>query len=101
MLLFACMLALSGHEHGRKSNKPTKAQADIDRAARTLKKAKAKLAQQGRYSCCVRPSCDLCARKNGSCNCANNVRAGRGACGECYGAWQAGRGSIKGVQAKS
>jgi hypothetical protein len=101
IILLAFTLPLHAHEHGKKNPKPTKAQADLNLSARALRKAKAKLAAEGRYSCCIRPSCDLCARKNGSCNCAQNVAAGRGTCGECYGAWQAGRGALKGVNPKS
>jgi hypothetical protein len=100
-LLLALSPPLPAHESGRKDVKPTKAQPDLRLSERQLNKAKKELAAQGRYSCCVRPSCDLCARKNGSCNCARNVAAGRGACGECYAAWLAGRGSLKGVDPKS
>jgi hypothetical protein len=99
-LALACIGVLQAHEGGKKDLKPTKAQADLDAAKRALDKAKKDLAAQGRYSCCIRPSCSLCARKNGSCNCARNVAAGRGACGECYAAWRAGRGSVKGVNAR-
>src|SRR4051794_8975846 len=63
--------------------------------------AKRKLTAEGRYSCCAKPSCSLCARVNGSCNCAENVKAGRGACGECLGAWKEGRGAVRGVKASS
>ncbi|MEO8026489.1 MAG: hypothetical protein ABI823_08445 [Bryobacteraceae bacterium] len=104
-LLLVCAALLSGpsfaHEGPKKKQKPTKAQADLDRARAKLDAAKKQLAKQGRYSCCVKPSCDLCARTTGSCNCARNVAAGKGACGECYAGWKAGRGTMKGVDAKA
>ena len=83
------------------SLKPTAAAGDLKRAREALDAAKRKLAARGRYACCVKPSCNLCARVNGSCNCAANVAAGKGACGECYGGWQNGRGALKGVDPKS
>lgn len=97
-MIFA--LALDAHEGGKKNRKATKAQADLNQAKKKLNSAKGRLAKQGRYSCCVKPSCDLCARVNGSCACARNVAAGKGACGECYAGWIAGRGAIRGVKAK-
>ncbi|MBZ5724444.1 MAG: hypothetical protein LAP87_05555 [Acidobacteriia bacterium] len=94
-----CALLCAGHDVPR-NLKPTKAQADLNRSQAALAAAKRKLAAQGRYACCMRPSCNLCARVNGSCNCARNVQEGRGACGECYAGWKAGRGAVKGVDAK-
>ena len=93
--------ALGAHEGGRKNLQPTKAQADLKVARRQLDVAKKKLAAQGRYNCCVKPACDMCARAHGSCACSVNVAKGQGACGECYGGWQGGRGSLKGVDRKS
>ena len=100
-LLIAGALLLQAHEGGRQNLKPTKAQADLKIARRQMDAAKKKLAAQGRYSCCVKPACDLCARVNGSCACAGNVASGKGACGDCYGGWQGGRGALKGVDRKS
>jgi hypothetical protein len=84
-----------------KNAKPSRAMADLDRSRRALSAAKRKLAAAGRYACCIKPSCELCARVNGSCNCARNVREGKGSCGECYAGWKAGRGAVRGVDAKS
>ena len=63
--------------------------------------AKKTLQSKGGYACCVKPSCDLCLRKNGSCACASNVARGLGACGECMAGWNNGRGSMGGIKAKS
>ena len=70
----ACLILLAAggafaHEGGVKNKKPTKAQPDLKTSARQLRIAKKKLAAEGRYTCSVRPSCDLCARTNGSCQC--------------------------------
>jgi hypothetical protein len=89
------------HEGGLRNSKPTKARKKLDAAARKLADAKKQLAAAGRYRCSVRPSCDLCARTTGSCNCGPNAAAGRGVCGECLGGWRAGRGAVKSVDSKS
>ncbi|MEO8026955.1 MAG: hypothetical protein ABI823_10795, partial [Bryobacteraceae bacterium] len=85
------------HEGSKKPKKPTAAAAELKSARNKLDAAKKKLASQGKYSCCLKKSCDICARRNGSCNCAANVAAGKGACGECQAGWLAGRGAMKGV----
>jgi hypothetical protein len=100
----ACLsaaLVCAGHEGGHKNLGPSKADPDLKLAREALAAGKRKLAAQGRYACCVKPSCSLCARVNGSCNCAANVQAGLGACGECLGGWKSGRGAIKGIDADS
>jgi hypothetical protein len=99
-LLLLLALTAQAHDHPVPA-KPTKAQPDLDRSRQALTSAKRALAAQGRYGCCTKPGCDLCARTNGSCNCAENVRNGRGSCGECYASWRAGRGAVKGVDPKS
>jgi hypothetical protein len=89
------------HEGDRAKKLPkSKAAADIKLARKKLAAAKKKLAAAGRYSCCVAPGCDLCLRVNGSCECAANLAAGKGACGECVGGWKAGRGDLGGVSAR-
>jgi hypothetical protein len=92
----------AAHEPGGpKKPIPPAAKRDLEMARKALDAAKHQLAQQGKYACCVQPSCDLCARANGSCACAANLLAGKGVCGECQGGWKAGHGTIKGVQAAS
>jgi hypothetical protein len=99
--LLALSVALQAHEGGQRNLKPTKAEKDLKIARRQMDAAKQKLSAQGRYVCCVRPACSLCARVNGSCACGVNVAKGLGACGECYAGWQSGRGSLKGVDSKT
>jgi len=98
VVLLAMGGLLSGHEGGRKNTKPTKAEADLRVAQAKLAAAKKAVQSKGRYACCVKPSCDLCLRKNGSCACAANVARGLGACGECMAGWKNGRGSLAGVK---
>ena len=88
------------HE-GMRNLKPTKAAGDLQLAKVAMAAAKRKLAAQGRYACCAKPSCDLCVRINGSCNCAANVKAGKGSCGECFESWKNGRGAVRDVDEKS
>ena len=99
LLVFA--LASFAHEGGKKNTKPTAAQKDLNEAKSLLGLAKKELSAQGKYSCCVKPGCDMCPMTRGACSCAENAKSGRGVCGECMGGWKAGRGSVKGVSAKS
>lgn len=99
--LLCCALAIEAHEGGRRNLKPTKAEKDLQQAKRQLAAAKKKIESQGRYACCVKPSCDLCLRTKGSCACAANVKRGLGACGECLAGWQTGRGSLPGIASDS
>lgn len=62
--------------------------------------AKSELITGGKYACCIKPACDMCAKISGTCLCAVNVLQGKGACGECLEGWQSGKGSLKGVTAE-
>jgi hypothetical protein len=99
--LLVLALTIQAHDHAPAAAKPTKAQRELDRARQSLAAAKRRLTAQGRYACCTRPSCNLCARTTGSCNCAENVKQGRGSCGECYSGWRSGRGAVPGIDPKS
>jgi hypothetical protein len=88
------------HEGGAKKPPPPAAKQDPETARRAHDATKARLAAAGRYACCVKPACDLCARATGSCACAAHLLAGKGVCGECQGGWLAGRGQMKGIDAK-
>lgn len=80
--------------------KPSKADADLKIARVRMEEAKKKLAAKGKYACCIRKPCDLCAKRNGSCACALNIAKGKGACGECLAGWKRGEGALKGVKAE-
>lgn len=111
-LLLGAALFLTGvagagaHPPVKKKLPPTQAAADLKKARELMDAAKTKLSGQGKYACCVKApegaksaGCDLCAARNGSCNCAANLAAGKGVCGDCLSGWKAGKGAIPGVKA--
>ena len=55
------------------------------------------LSSQGKYNCCVEPSCNECAINHGECVCRIAIREGGPCCGECTGAWLDGRGTVPGL----
>jgi hypothetical protein len=87
--LATATLALHAHDPVSTPLKPTAAKPDLAAARKALNAAKQALAAQGRYACCTRSACDLCALTTGSCHCAANLADGKGACGECAGTWRA------------
>ena len=83
---------------------PTKAKAELQKARKQMDAAKQKLAQDGKYRCCVKPpptakagGCDTCAKMHGSCNCGANLAQGKGVCGDCLAGWKTGRGAFPNV----
>lgn len=70
------------------------------RAAQRIQKSiddyRAKLVEEGKYACCVKPGCDICVTHMGMCPCGANAAAGRPVCRECKGGWEAGQGNIPG-----
>jgi hypothetical protein len=60
---------------------------------------KARLDAEGRYGCCVEPSCNQCLHQRGECPCHHEVEAD-GPCGECTQAWAEGRGAMPGIDAR-
>jgi len=61
--------------------------------------AKSNLEKDGKYRCCVRPTCNECLLKRGECHC-RDVAAKKGpCCGECTEAWIEGHGAIEGLDA--
>ena len=99
-LLLSTFFAISAlaHDPKKRKRRPTKAAPALKEARRKMDAAKQKLATAGNYDCCIKPSCDLCARTGGKCDCAASVAAGKGACGECLEGWQSGLGQVKGVK---
>ena len=73
----------------------------LNRAGALIDDAKKALASGGKYSCCLDEPCDECALGHKSCNCAMDLKAGKGVCSQCYGGWQRGDGAIDGVDPKS
>jgi len=106
LALFSSAIAAWAHPPVNKKLPPSKALPDLKKARELMDAAKTKLAAQGKYACCIKApegskaaGCDLCARVNGSCNCAANLAAGKGVCGDCLGGWKAGKGAIPNVKA--
>ena len=109
LVALACLSSVPtfAHDDDDKKKKPTKAAKELKLARTLMDAAKKKLAEQGKYSCCIKApkeakgtGCDLCAKENGSCNCGANLAAGKGVCGECLGGWKTGKGLFPGVKAK-
>ncbi len=107
-LLLVLALSAGAHPPQNTNLPPTKATGDLQTARRLMDAAKTKLTQAGKYACCIKApegakaaGCDLCARVNGSCNCAVNLAAGKGVCGDCLSGWKTGRGAIPGVKPDS
>ena len=62
-----------------------------------LTTVKGKLTEQGKYNCCIAPTCDFCALAVGKCPCGTNVAKGKPVCGTCAGGWAAGHGQVPDV----
>lgn len=105
LVIIAILVSLTAtvlaHDPKRRNRKPTKAAPMLKEGRAKMDAAKARLKAKGKYNCCIKPSCDMCARTAGICECAHHVAQGHGACGECLEGWQAGLGSVKGVEAKT
>ena len=76
------------------------AKEKIQLARSLLADAKKDLTQDGKYNCCIKDPCDRCALDHQSCPCANDVKAGKAVCPDCYAGWQRGDGIVKGVNPK-
>jgi hypothetical protein len=64
-----------------------------------VEETKKNLERRGKYSCCVRPSCNQCLLKRGECHCRDVANKKGPCCGECTEAWLEGRGAIEGASA--
>ena len=58
-----------------------------------LQEAKAKLTKEGKYGCCIKDPCNMCALTHGDCDCYNDLKKGEHVCIECYAGWQQGKGA--------
>lgn len=75
------------------------ADEQIARVRGQVTEVKSRLAQEGRYACCVEPACSECLLRYGECHCREAVRHSGPCCGECTEAWIEGRGTVEGVTA--
>lgn len=103
-LVSLCVVFAAGSAFGhptKKNKKPTKAGPEIKIAREKVAAAKKKLQSEGKYVCCVKKSCDMCASKPEGCRCAVTLAQGKGVCGECHGGWQEGQGLMRGIDPKT
>jgi hypothetical protein len=75
LLLTAVLLAHEGKEANRK---PSAADPQLKLARKKLN-----LLKRGRYACCNKKSCDLCAMRYGKCECAISLKQNKQVCGQC------------------
>lgn len=69
------------------------------RLQKSVDSYKAGLAKQGKFTCCVNPSCDFCATHMGMCPCGKMAAMDKPVCRECKGPSEAGEGVIAGKTA--
>jgi hypothetical protein len=62
------------------------------------KLTQARLAQQGKYDCCMGDACDHCVLHESSCSCSDEVKHGEAVCNECYAGWQEGKGDVPNIK---
>jgi hypothetical protein len=85
VILPCCVFA-----HGNKdaTGKPTKAQPQLNRAARLAVTLKKKAVAAGKHQCCTKSSCEMCSRAKGDCSCAQSLSAKHAVCGDCLERWK-------------
>lgn len=76
------------------------AQQHLADARAAYTKARAKLQEEGTYSCCIQPGCMFCGMSAGMCPCGRNIAEGKPVCPECYGGQYAGHGKFEGIDLK-
>lgn len=97
----AVVAAIAGAGFGAEAAGPAQKPGDapasdakLDDIRARLTKAKNALMQEGKYSCCIAPSCDFCAIAVNGCRCGENLAKGKPVCPECRGGWTAGHGTM-------
>ncbi len=73
---------------------------ELEQIKTRLETLKTRLFDQGKYDCCVQPSCNWCALHEGSCDCFSNLQAGDAVCPGCGLGWHNGQGIVEGVDAE-
>lgn len=67
----------------------------ITQAKSLVKEVKDELVRSGKYDCCLKDPCNVCAMEHQSCDCYEDLKANKAVCNECYGGWQRGDGADK------
>ena len=83
------------------SSTPPSPEVELEQIKTRLEEVKARLFDQGKYNCCVKPSCDWCALHEGTCACFTNLQAGEAVCPGCGLGWHNGQGVVEGVDARN
>ncbi|MBI4546537.1 MAG: heavy-metal-associated domain-containing protein [Ignavibacteriae bacterium] len=95
---FSASLAEPPQEKKDKAEMEMPSSSEFDEARAKLQAGKEKLAKDGKYSCCISPSCNFCAIAMNMCPCGMNVTKGEPVCGECKGGWMSGYGAIPDIK---
>jgi len=92
---------LSGEAEEAQEASPTllSPEAELEQIETRLEAVKTQLFDQGKYNCCVQPSCDWCALHEGACDCFTNLQAGEAVCPGCGLGWHNGQGVVEGIDA--
>ncbi len=75
-----------------KAEEPKTSTMLVAEAKDKLTEAKAKLAEEGKYGCCIKEPCNMCVLAHGKCDCYEDLKKGEHVCTECYTGWQQGKG---------
>jgi hypothetical protein len=81
------------------SSTPMSPDAELGQIKTRLEAVKTQLFDQGKYNCCVEPSCDWCALHESACDCFANLQADEAVCPGCGLGWHNGQGIVEGVDA--
>ena len=92
--------AVEAEEAQEASSTPLSPEAELEQIETRLEAVKTQLFEQGKYNCCVKPSCDWCALHEGACGCFSNLQAGDAVCPGCGLGWHNGQGIVDGIDAK-
>lgn len=82
------------------SSTPMAPEGELEEIKTRLEEVKIRLFDEGKYNCCVQPSCDWCALHEGSCDCFPNLQAGEEVCPGCGLGWHNGQGIVDGIDPK-
>ncbi|HLB00871.1 MAG TPA: heavy-metal-associated domain-containing protein [Bacteroidota bacterium] len=89
-----------GEDPAQQKSESGSSNPKLDEIRSGLSKIKDGMMMDGRYACCIAPSCDLCAMAENGCECGNNLAKGKPVCPECKGGWTAGFGTMPDIDPK-
>jgi hypothetical protein len=75
-------------------------EADRQQINQDLNKLIYELQAAGRYDCCIKSPCKLCALRGGGCKCGEGLRRGEPVCEECALMWLRGQGDEPNISPK-